>query len=44
MRLDYSVYVICDKSRAHQRLGMLEASKAGRCGEVADVHRDQPFM
>ena len=32
-----SVYVICDKSRAHQRLAMLEAFKAGRCREVVDV-------
>ena len=32
-----SVYVICDKSRAHQKLAMLEASKAGRCREVVDV-------
>lgn len=32
-----SVYVICDNSRTHQRLAMLEAFKAGRCGEVVDV-------
>ena len=29
--------MICDRSRAHQRLVLLEALKAGRCREVVDI-------
>ena len=34
---DNDIYLVCDKSRAHNRLDMLQALNAGHCGSVVDV-------
>ncbi len=32
-----NIYLICDKSRSHNKVNMMETSKAGKCESVIDV-------